>query len=89
MVHLKARFKVMACVLMRIRVRLSSMPQRGCSTVAVSGEGRRAYWTKRALERAGFQVGDTGAEWCVDIREGMPGVLSTAAWFENTILFAI
>ena len=43
--------------------------QRGQSTVAVSGQGRRAYWTKRALERAGFRVGDAGAEWCVDIRE--------------------
>ena len=44
--------------------------QRGRISVAVSGEGRRAYWTKRALERAGFQVGDAGTEWCVNIREG-------------------
>ena len=43
--------------------------QRGSSTVAVSGEGRRAYWTKRALERAGFQVGDEETEWRVNIRE--------------------
>ena len=43
--------------------------QRGQATVAVSGEGRRAYWTKRALERAGFQVADEETEWRVNIRE--------------------
>ena len=43
--------------------------QRGRSTVAVSGEGRRAYWTKRALERAGFQVADEETEWRVDVGE--------------------
>ena len=43
--------------------------QRGHASVAVSGEGRRAYWTKRALERVGFQVGNAGAEWCVDVGE--------------------
>ena len=44
--------------------------QRGRASVAVSGKGRRAYWTKRALERAGFQVQDGGTRWRVDIREG-------------------
>lgn len=44
--------------------------QRGHASVVVSGEGRRAYWTTRALERAGFQVGDAEAEWRVNIREG-------------------
>ena len=44
--------------------------QRGRASVAVSGEGRRAYWTKRALERVGFRVQDGGSEWRVNIREG-------------------
>ena len=50
-------------------------PERGRATVAVSGRGRRAYWTKRALERAGFQVVDTGSEWRIDIRDA-----ETGAW---------
>ncbi len=49
--------------------------ERGRSTVSVTGQGRRAYWTERALERAGFQVVDTGSEWPIDIRDG-----ETGAW---------
>ena len=52
--------------------------QRGRASVVVSGQGRRAYWTKRALARAGYHVsgaesgrritvhdGENGA-WCVE-----------------------
>ena len=47
--------------------------ERGHATVAVTGKGRRAYWTVRALERAGFQVVDTGSEWRIDIRDAETG----------------
>lgn len=42
-------------------------PVRGQATVSVSGQGRRTHWTKRALERAGFQVGDAGSSCRIDV----------------------
>ena len=48
-------------------------PERGRATVAVSGRGRRAYWTKRALERAGFQVRDSGCGRHIVVQTGENG----------------
>ena len=48
-------------------------PERGRATVAVTGQGRRAYWTKRALERAGFQVRDSGCGRQIVVQTGENG----------------
>ena len=73
MALLKGHSRAMACVLTPIRVHSGSPQERGHATVAVTGKGRRAYWTVRALERAGFQVVDTGSEWRIDIRDAETG----------------
>ena len=48
-------------------------PERGQATVSVSGQGRRAHWTKRALERAGFQVDDAESGCRIDVVNGTDG----------------
>ena len=44
----------------------------GRSAISVSGQGRAAYWTKHALERAGFRVTDAESACHIEIREGEP-----------------
>ncbi len=54
-------------------------PERGRFTVEVTGKGRHAYWTKRALERAGFQVSGVASGRRIDVLDG-----ETVAWrFES------
>ncbi len=48
-------------------------PETGRATVALTGRGRRAYWTKRALERAGFRVDDVESVCRVDVVDGTNG----------------
>lgn len=45
-------------------------PERGGGAVEVTGAGRNAYWTKRALERAGFQVRDAASGRRIDVLDG-------------------
>lgn len=45
-------------------------PERGGATVEVTGKGRHAYWTRRALERAGFQVSEAESGRRIDILDG-------------------
>lgn len=45
-------------------------PERTETTVEVTGAGRNAYWTKRALERAGFQVRDATSGRRIDVLDG-------------------
>ncbi len=45
-------------------------PERGHAAVEVAGKGRHAYWTKRALERAGFQVSGGASGRRVDVLDG-------------------
>ena len=44
--------------------------ERGQATVEVNGKGRHAYWTRRALERAGFQVRDAASGRSIDVLDG-------------------
>lgn len=48
-------------------------PERGQAAVSVSGPGRRAYWTKRALERAGFQADDAESPCRINVVDGTNG----------------
>ena len=47
--------------------------ERGGAAVEVTGTGRHAYWTRRALERAGFQVRDAASGCRIDILDDENG----------------
>ena len=61
-------------------------PERGRATLSVSGAGRNAYWTRRALERAGFRLSDGASGRRIDVLDG-----ETVTWRferdENTEIF--
>ncbi len=73
--------------------------QLGHAAVRVSGQGRSAYWTKRALERAGFHVVDHASACHIKIGEDgiwraacrgtvreHPSICDLITWLENHCL---